>query len=262
MRWRIRATLPNHTGNRMVTEQAIEIRTSDGVTEGYLYTHDDGAKAGVMHLTDIGGLRQAHRDMAKRLAEQGYTVVMPNIFYRNAKPPVFNVPRDAPEDVRMKRIMELAVPLTPDAVERDANAYVDYLASQRSVSQAPMGVVGYCLSGGMAVRIAAARPERVAAAASFHGARLCTDDPNSPHLVLPRVKAQLYFGHADKDKTMPEDAIEKFNAALQQWGGSFISEVYKGAYHSWTVLDSPIYDEPEAERAFRALIQLFRERLV
>jgi carboxymethylenebutenolidase len=95
--------------------------------------------------------------------------------------------------------------------------------------------VGYCATGGMALRIAAARPDRIAATASFHGGGLFTDAPTSPHLALPRVKARLYFGHAIQDRSMPEEAIEKLNRALESWGGQYESEVYEGAYHSWTV---------------------------
>jgi carboxymethylenebutenolidase len=124
-----------------------------------------------------------------------------------------------------------------------------------------MGVVGYCFSGALAMRTAATRPDRIAAAASFHGGRLFTDAPTSPHLVLPRIKARLYFGHATQDQTMPQEAIEKLNRALQTWGGVYESEVYEGAYHSWTVPDSPVYNQPQAERAFAKLTWLFAKTL-
>ena len=107
------------------------------------------------------------------------------------------------------------------------------------------------------MRMAAARPEQIAAAASFHGGRLYTDASTSPHLWLPRIKARLYFGHAVNDKSMPQEAIEKLNEALKAWGGRFESEIYEGAYHSWTTLDSPVYNKPQAERAFAKLKELF-----
>ncbi len=121
-----------------------------------------------------------------------------------------------------------------------------------------MRVVGYCLTGAMALRAAAARPDAVCAAASFHGGGLCTDSPASPHLVLPRVKARLYFGHADQDKSMPAGAIAKFEAALAAWGGRYESETYTGALHSWTVPDSPVFDQPQAERAFQKLAETLK----
>ncbi len=160
-----------------------------------------------------------------------------------------------------KRIAELAAPLTPEAVERDASNYIDFLAARDSVSEGAMGVVGYCATGGMAMRIAAVQPDRIAATASFHGTGLFTDAPTSPHLVLPRIKAGLYFGHAIQDRGMPEEAIANLNRALQTWGGKYKSEVYEGAYHSWTVPDSPVYNQPQAERAFEKLTDLFAKTL-
>jgi carboxymethylenebutenolidase len=118
-----------------------------------------------------------------------------------------------------------------------------------------------CTTGGMAIRIAAARPDRIAAAASFHGGRLFTETSTSPHLALPNVKAQLYFGHAIQDRSMPEEAIEKLNRALESWGDQYESEVYDGAYHSWTVPDSPVYNQPQAERASEKLADLFTRTL-
>jgi carboxymethylenebutenolidase len=160
-----------------------------------------------------------------------------------------------------KRLAELSGPLTPAVMERDAAAYVDALAAQGSAKAGPMGVVGLCFSGAFALRTAAVRPDHIAAAASFHGGKLFTDAPNSPHLVLPRVKARLYFGHAVEDRSMPAEAIEKLNHALEAWGGEYESEVYEGAHHSWTVPDSPVYNQPQAERAFGKLTQLFAKTL-
>jgi carboxymethylenebutenolidase len=146
-------------------------------------------------------------------------------------------------------------------MEEDADAYVKFLAAQQGVRGGVVGVVGYCLTGAMAMRVAAARPDKVAAMASFHGGRLFTDSPTSPHLSLPRIKARLYFGHAVNDRSMPQEAIEKFEAALKVWAGRYESEVYEGAYHSWTVPDSPVYNQPQAERAFEKLKALFAETL-
>src|SRR5262249_47866130 len=125
----------------------------------------------------------------------------------------------------------------------------------------PIGVVGYCFTGALALRMAAARADRVAAAASFHGGGLYTAAPTSPHLVLPRVKARLYFGHAVEDRSMPAEAIARPGRALGGWGGRFESETYGGASHSWTVPDSPIYNQPQAERAFAKLTELFAATL-
>jgi carboxymethylenebutenolidase len=243
-----------------MTETEVEIRTADGVADGYLF-YDDGARhPGVIHLTDIGGIRPAQNQMARRLAEQGYTVLMPNIFYRTGRPPVIEYPLKQGENVA-KRMAELTTPLTPEAIERDAKAYVDFLTAQPSASDGPIGVIGYCYSGAMAMRIAAAHPDRVAAMASFHAGRLFLEIPQSPHLLLPDIKARLYFGHAVQDKSMPQEAIEKFEAALRNWGGQYESETYEGAFHSWTTSDSPVYNESQAERAFLKLTELLRPPL-
>jgi carboxymethylenebutenolidase len=243
-------------------EKEIEIRATDGTSDGVLYQPDAGRRSpGVIFLTDIGGIRPATRDMARRLAAEGYCVLMPNVFYRSGRPPLWDFPRRLGEERTMKRIAELSAPVTPEAMERDALDYIEFLAAQDAVSEGAMGVVGHCFTGQMAMRAAATRPDRIAAAASFHGTRLFTDDPTSPHLVLPRVKARLYFAHAVEDNTMPKEAIEKFNRALEAWGGKYESEVYEGAYHGWTALDSPVYNEAQAERAFKKLTEIFAETL-
>jgi len=124
-----------------------------------------------------------------------------------------------------------------------------------------MGVVGFCFSGTMAMRAAAARPHRIAAAASFHGGRLYTDQPTSPHHQLPRIKARLYFAHAVDDKSMPAESIAKFEEALKAWGGHYQSETYEGALHGWTVPGGHVYNHAQAERAFDKLTRLFAETL-
>lgn len=243
-------------------EQAIEIKMSDGTADGFVFRPDGAAKLpGVIHLTDIGGIRPSHRTLAERVAAKGYVVLIPNVFYRTGRPPMFDFTPKMGEERTMKRFGQLAAPMTPEAQERDAGAYVDFLAAQAGVSGGKMGVVGYCFTGGMAMRTGAVRPEKIGAAASFHGGGLYTETPASPHHVLQRVKARLYFGHAIKDPSMPEDAIKKLDAALAAWGGKYQSEVYDGAYHGWTTPDAPVYNQPQAERAFEKLIALFAEAL-
>jgi carboxymethylenebutenolidase len=245
-----------------VIEQEIEIAMPEGTSDGMMYCPQDLRRLpGVIFLTDIGGIRPSQREMASRLAAEGYTVLLPNVFYRVGRPPLIDFPVKMGEERTMKRFGELSGPLTPEAVERDASAYVNFLSDHESVADGPMGVVGYCFSGALAMRIAAARPDRIAAAASFHGGRLFTDAPTSPHLLLPRIKAQLYFGHAIQDKSMPQEAIENFNHALQAWGGQYQGEVYDGAFHGWTVPDSPVHNHLQAERAFEKLKELFGRAL-
>jgi carboxymethylenebutenolidase len=246
----------------MIEEEEVEIQTPDGTADGFLYHAADGLRLpGVLHLTDIGGIRPTKRDMARRLAREGYTILLPNVFYRTGRPPLWEFPRNMEEERAKKRFAELTAPLTPVAVERDASAYVDFLAGHDAAHAGALAVVGYCFTGAVALRTAAARPERIAAAASFHGGGLATDAPTSPHLLLPKVQARLYFGHAVEDRSMPPQAIEKLDRALAAWGGTYESEVYQGARHGWTVPDSPVYHREQAERAYGKLRELFAAAL-
>lgn len=244
-----------------MNERDLTIRTPDGVADAVLYFPDGQRRPGVLHLTDIGGIRPSHREMAKRLAAAGYAVLMPNVFYRSGKPPFLAFPVNPADEKTRKRIGELGAPLTPEAIERDAAAYVDQLAAERGVEPGPMAVVGYCFTGKMALRAAATRPEQIRVALSFHGGGLWTDLATSPHLVLPRVKARLYFGHAVDDHSMPGDAIERFDRALASWGGRYQSEVYDKALHGWTVPDSAAFNPPQAERAFAKLAEVLAAEL-
>lgn len=242
-------------------EQAIEIHTADGVADGFLYHANHQPLPGVLFFVDILGIREANRAMAKRLADAGYTVLVPNVFFRTGKSPLFEFTPDFSQPRTQKRLAELSGPLTPEAVQGDVRAYVNFLASNGFVKRGPLGVVGYCFTGAMALRAIAACPSELAAAASFHGGRLVTDDPASPHRLLPQIKATLYFGHAANDRSMPAEAIEKLNEALKRWGGKYESEIYEGAHHGWTVPDSQAYNYPQAERAFDKLTKLFAETL-
>jgi len=241
-------------------ENEVEIPMPDGTADAVLYRSTEGRKPGVIFLPDGIGTRPSQRQMARRLAGEGYNVLLPNIYYRVARPPFFAEKFDFENPAMRTRLSELTSSLPPEAMERDGSAYVDFLAAQPEAGDGPMGVVGFCFTGQFALRIAAARPDRIGAAASFHGGGLFKDGPASPHLALPRVKARLYFGHARDDRSMPAEAIAKFEEALGQWGGSYASETY-GARHGWTVPDSAAYDEPEAERAFAALTALFEAAL-
>jgi carboxymethylenebutenolidase len=245
-----------------VIEKQIVIRTPDGTADGLLF-HPQGERQwpGVIHLTDVFGIRPVASEMAKRLAAEGYAVLMPNIFYRTSRSPVFNFKPNFTDDRTKQRLGELTGPLTPDAVERDASAHVDFLAKQNFVAPGKIGVVGYCFSGAIALRVAAACPDKIAAAASFHGGNLCTDKPTSPHLLLPKVKARLYFGHAVEDRGMPEESIKKLEHSLQAWGGKYQGETYDGAHHGWTTPDSAAYNQPQADRAFQKLTELLRASL-
>jgi carboxymethylenebutenolidase len=244
-------------------EEKVQIPTTQGTAEGILFRPEQAGRwPGVIQYTDIGGIRPSQQEMARRLAGAGYVVLMPNVFYRSGALPLFDSPPKFGDEGTMKRIAELASPLNPEAIVSDASDYVDFLVQHEFVKPGSMGVVGYCFTGKMALYTAMSRPDKIAAAASFHGGGLATDAPNSPHLVLgATVKARLYFGHAVNDKGMPAEAIERLNHALEAWGGKYESEVYEGAAHAWTVPDSPVYNQKQANRAFAKLTQLFAETL-
>jgi carboxymethylenebutenolidase len=139
--------------------------------------------------------------------------------------------------------------------------YVDFISAQPAVSRGPMGVVGFCFAGQFALRTAAARPDHVAAAASFHGGNLVTDTDGNPHLVLSKVKAGLYFGHAVSDRSMPIEAIRKLEEALEAWGGTYQSEIYDGALHGWMIAGERAYHAEHAERGFVKLMRLLDSSL-
>jgi carboxymethylenebutenolidase len=241
-------------------EENIEIKTPDGVVDALVTRPESNEPLpAVINLTDGLGFRQAFAEQSKTIAERGYVVLTPNIFYRVAKPPVYPDDVDFASDRGRERFNELKKPLTPDAMARDGMAFVDWLSAQQFVS-GPMGVVGFCFAGKFALEIAATRPDRIAAAASFHGGGLFTDTHDSPHLVLPRIRARLYFGHADHDQTMPMEAIEKFEWALRSWSGDYESEVYE-AKHGWMIPGRQVHDPANAARGFDKLMTLFEDSL-
>jgi carboxymethylenebutenolidase len=240
-----------------VREDDVEVTTPDGVADAVLFRPEGGTHPGVLFLPDGIGLRASQREMARRVAEQGFVVLLPNIYYRTGRPPFFDGRPDFADEATKVRFGQLTGSLTPEAMVRDGSAFVDFLAGQAETSDAPIGVVGFCFTGRFALRIAAARADRIGAAASFHGGGLYTEDANSPHRVLPQVRSRLYFGHAKDDRSMPAEAIAKLEDALAQWGGRYESETYD-ARHGWTVPDSAAYDEREAERAFAKLMEVFR----
>lgn len=236
-------------------ETRFEIPTI--ATEVLLFRPDDIAEfPGIVFLTDIWGIRPANIGMAKRLADKGFAVLMPNVFHRYSR---IHPEGWEPEDpAEMHKVLPtLFGSLTAEQMESDGRAYVDFLLAQKGVKSGKVGVVGYCFTGQMALRMAAAAPDRVAAAASFHGGFLATDKPDSPHKQIARVKARLYFGHAVEDSTATPEQVETLEAALRDWHGAFQSEFYEGARHGWTVPGRPVYNELQAERGVEKLVELF-----
>ena len=242
-----------------MSETKVEASAADGKAEAYLYTpsNGNGPWPGVIFLTDIMGIRDANLGMAKRIAEHGYVVLVPNIFYRVTRLPVVDFELKMGDERTMKRMGELRAGLSSAQMGPDCAAYADFLLAQQNVKGSKVAVAGYCFTGTMAIRTAAAAPDKIAAAASFHGGGLYTDRPDSPHLLLPKIKARLYFGHAIEDRGMPPEAIEKLETLLKSWPGRSESETYEGAHHGWTVPGrAGIYNEAQAERHYVKLFEL------
>ena len=244
---------------------SLDIPTADGICDAYLARPDDNAPhPGVLLYMDAFGLRPHLRGMADRLASAGYTVLVPNVVYRAGRAPVVELPEfinpaERPEIIQSLRPAMQS--LTPEAAMRDASAYLDWLAASPLTVDGPIGVTGYCMGAALALRTAGTYPDRVAAAAGFHGAYLATDAPDSPHLLADRITAELYFGHADQDATNPTEQIERLDKALTDAGVRHRADVYAGAHHGFTQADTAMYDAEATERHWTALLDLFARAL-
>jgi carboxymethylenebutenolidase len=249
-----------------VVETDVTVKTADGLCDAALYhPAGKGTWPAVLIWTDIFGLRPAFRDMGKRLASQGYVVLVPNPFYRTRKAPVFaegmKFDFNNPDD--RAKLPPLTAPLTSDAVVRDATAHLAFLDAQKVTNKkAKAGVQGYCMGGPMTMRTAAALPGRIGAGGSFHGGGLVTDKPDSPHLLAPQIKANYYFGIASNDDQKQPDAKDKLKAAFAAVNRPAKIEVYDGAMHGWCVPGSAVYNAPAAERAWGELLALYKSALV
>ena len=249
-----------------VTESDVQVRTPSGLCDAALVQPEGkGRWPGVILFVDAFGLRPAMRDMAKRLAADGYTVLVPNPYYRSTKAPGIDPGFDFTNPADRAKLDALRAPITSDAVMQDATAYVKFLDSQARVDRhAAMGVFGYCMGGPMTLQAAAAVPERIGAGASFHGGGLVTDKPDSPHLLVSRIKAHYYFGVAANDDQRQPDAKTKLDEAFHAANLPAKIEVYEGTLHGWCVKDmplqagKPIYNEPQAERAWNELTALYK----
>jgi carboxymethylenebutenolidase len=244
---------------------SVDIPTQDGVADAYLTHPDDSSPhPAVLLYMDAFGLRPHLKKMADRLARAGYTVLAPNVFYRHGRAPVVELP-DVIDPVRRPEIFERIGPimnsLTPDLAMRDADAYLRWLTACPLSTDGPVGITGYCMGARLAVRTAGTYPERVAAVAGFHGGRLATDSPDSPHLLADRITAELYFGHADQDPSLPPEQINRLDEALTAAGVRHHSEIYPGAHHGFTQADTAAYDSTADKRHWTALLALLDRAL-
>ncbi|MBR8639789.1 dienelactone hydrolase family protein [Streptomyces tuirus] len=241
---------------------AVDIPTADGTADAYLAHPADGAAhPAVLLFMDAFGLRPQLRSMADRLAGEGYTVLVPNVFYRHGRAPLFDLPEFIDPGARpeiFERIGPVMRALTNELAMRDAEAWLRWLAESPAVADGPVALTGYCMGARLSLLTAGTYPERVAAAAGFHGGRLATDAPDSPHLVAGKITAELYFGHADQDPSLPPEQIERLEEALTSAGVRHRCEVYAGAPHGYTQADTASYHKEGAERHWSALLDLLK----
>jgi carboxymethylenebutenolidase len=252
-----------------VVEADVDIKTPDGVCNAAFIHPRTGSHPGVLIWSDAFGLRPALREMGKRLAAEGYTVLVPNPFYRVTRDPQFNTATfDFQNQADRAKLTPLMGSITAEgAAEKDAVAFVDWLDQQKEVNKSKkIGTQGYCMGGPLVMRTAAAANNRIGAGGSFHGGGLVTDAPTSPHLLAPKIKARMYFGVAKNDDDRQPDAKDKLKAAMAAAKVPAEIEVYP-AQHGWCMSDMPapagmpIYSKPDAERAWGKLLALYKAAL-
>ena len=256
------ATLPRAANALDVKESSVTIKTPDGMAEAYFVHPATGKHPGVLVWADAFGLRPAFRQMGKRLAESGYAVLIPNPYYRVAKVPALPEGLDFAKPDDRAQIMKLMTTLTPETNLIDAKAFVSFLDAQAATDTGrKMGTTGYCMGGPMTMRTAAQHPDRIGAAASFHGGGLVTDKPDSPHLLVPKMKAQYLFAVAENDDKAQPDAKVALRDAFDRAKLKAEIEVYAGALHGWCPPDAVVYNQAQAERAWERLLATFKAGL-
>ena len=248
-----------------VVETNVDIKTPDGTCDAAFFHPKSGSHAGVVIWPDAFGLRPSLRAIGRRLSAEGYSVLVPNPFYRVAKDP-FTDASTVNFQAERGKIMPLMASITaPGNAEKDAIAFVAFLDAQKQVNKKKkLGVQGYCMGGPLVLRTSATVPDRFGAGASFHGGGLVTDQPSSPHLLAPKIKARLYFGIASSDDKNQPDAKVKLKEAFP----AAKIEVYADAMHGWCIPDMPpqangmpTYNKPDAERAWGELLALYKTAL-
>lgn len=242
----------------------LDITTSDGTADTHVFTPDNatGSLPPVVLLTDIGGLRACYYEKAQTIADAGYAVLMPNIYYRDQSGSTVPEGKSFRDDDVLPTLFSYVSRLTPDAQGRDFEAFLRAIDDAPEFAAGSAGVVGYCLTGSFALRMAANHPDRVAAAAGFHPARLGeADDKSSPLHWVDRIRARVFLGHADGDNLMPPDQIARLDQAMASASVDFTTELFKGAGHGYTAKDTPDYNEAADARHFKRLFTLLEETL-
>jgi carboxymethylenebutenolidase len=245
-----------------VTETDVEITTPDGTADCYFVHPAAGRHAAVLVWPDILGLRPAFRAMGRRLAQSGYSVLVVNPFYRDARSPVVAEGASFRDPEIRDKVLPMARNLSADTHFTDAKAFVGFLDRQAAVNtDRKVGTTGYCMGGPMVMRTVAAVPNRLGAGATFHGAGLATDGDDSPHLLIPKTSAQMLHCIAENDDASNPEAKNTLRKAYDDAGIKAEIEVYAGALHGWCPPDSQVYNEAQAERAWSRMLALFEAAL-
>ncbi len=245
-----------------MSDEEITLTTADGDCVCHVFTPgDDASHPAVIFYMDGLGIRPALLDMGRRLASNGYVVLVPDLYYR-AGPYTPLSPRElfASGDL-MAALAPLMTSTDNRRAAEDSRVFLDYLASRADVAGTKVGTTGYCLGGGISLTVAGTYPDRIAAAASFHGGRLVTDSELSPSLVVPNISARVYVAGADFDDGYPPEMADRLEELLTDAGVDHRLEVYTGARHGFTMTDFPVYDEVAAERHWRELLALLEGTL-
>lgn len=245
-----------------VTEKDVEVKTPDGTADAALfYPTGKGTWPAVLIWTDIAGLRPVFRDMGRRLASQGYVVLVPNPFYRSIKGVVATPGFDFAKPEDRARVMGYRQAMTNEGVDKDATAYLAFLDAQPQTNKKKkVGVQGYCMGGPLSFRTAAAVSNRIGAVGSFHGGGLTTKAPDSPHLLIPKTNASYLVAVAKNDDEKQPESKDILKAAFAEAKKSATVEVYPAA-HGWCVKGSQVYDEAAAEKAWAELTKLYKSSL-
>jgi carboxymethylenebutenolidase len=239
----------------------VDVPAADGVADSYLVVPEgDGPFPGVLLFEDAFGLRPRLFEMADRIAaEKGYAVLAPNILYRGGPCPQIDMAGLADPEQRNQlfgKIMPLIQQLNAATIAADTQSYLDFFAAQEGVDSGPVVVMGYCMGGTNALRAIEAHPDRIKAVATFHAGSIVTDDPASPHLSVGNITGEAYFAHADQDHSMSADQIKTLEAALDEAGVRYTSELYEGAPHGFTMTDTAAYNENGERRHWENLFTL------
>jgi carboxymethylenebutenolidase len=245
-----------------LAEADVEIKTPDGTADAFFVHPKKGKYPAVLIWPDIFGLRPTFKDMARRLADSGYAVLVINPFYRTKKAPTAPEHPNFQDPATRDALMALMNSLTPVTAVVDAKAFVTWLDAQPAVDKKKkMGTTGYCMGGPFTLRTAAALPDRVGAGASFHGGGLVTGKPDSPDLLIPKVKAQFLFAIAENDDQRQPEAKMVLREAFAKANLPAEIEVYAGAQHGWCPPDSQVYNHDQAEKAWSRMLVLFKTAL-